>query len=198
MTHDPVYIVSGYPRSGTTMMMAALMAGGLPGEYSTTRNRMSASRADSDYTPNPDNELYELDDWQYRDFGFPLKYQGKLVKAVTMHARNLDVNPAGTKVVFMRRNPEEIRQSFMAFFADKRAPSREQIENEVAWSLWQMRDRKSFDVVEMWYRDVLSAPYPHMRTLVDLGWPIDAKAAAAAVDPSLLRYRVEHLEVGVL
>lgn len=195
MTAQPVYIVSGYPRSGTTMMMAALMAGGLPGEYSTTRNRMSASRADADYTPNPDNELYELDDYVYRSFGFPLAYQGKLVKAVTMHARNLDVNPAGTKVVFMRRNVEEIRQSFGAFFG--RAPSREQIENEVAWTLRQMRDRKSIDLVEMWYRDVLSAPYPHMRTLVDLGWPIDAKAAAAAVDPSLLRYRVEKLEVGV-
>lgn len=197
MSANPIYVVSGYPRSGTTMMMAALMAGGLEGAYSAQRNALAQNRADALYAPNPDNELFELDDWQYREFGFPLKFAGKLIKAVTMHARNMDVVPGGTKVVFMRRNAEEIRQSFRAFFQDRRSPSVEQIENEVAWTLRAMRDRRSFEVIEMWYRDVLAAPYEHMRTLRDLGWPIDPRKASAAVNPALIRYRAEILEVGV-
>ena len=190
-----VYIVSGYPRSGTSMMMRALIAGGMEAAYDDDRNGMARRASDDHYQPNPDAELFELADWKYQSFGFPLAYQGKLIKAVTMHARNLDVCPM--KVVFMRRHPEEIRQSFHAFFQTRRAPSVEQITNEVEWTLRQMRDRRSIELVDFSYRDVLATPLDHMRALMTAGWPIDPVAAAREVRPELMRYRAEQLEAGI-
>lgn len=192
---EPVYVVSGYPRSGTTAAMRALEAGGLMAEYSDKRNQMARAAADDFYQPNPENDLRELADWQYREFGFPAKFAGKLIKVVTMHSRNMDVAPA--KVLFMRRNAEEIRQSYMAFFPQQRPPSVEMIENEVAWTLRQMNDRKSFEVYEMWYPDMLANPVFRFECLELRGWPIDPLKAAAEVRPELQRYRAEELTAGI-
>lgn len=190
---EPVYIVSGHPRSGTSMMMRALMAGGMEGVYSTKRDELATSHADADYQPNPDNELFELESWQYRVAGFPAGYEGKLIKVV-MHSRNMDVMPGGVKVVFMRRDPEEIRQSYMAFFRERRTPTVAEIEYEVGLSLRQMRDRRSFDVVELGYRDVVADPGHWLRKL---DWPFDLAKAASEVRPELLRYKREELAVGI-
>jgi hypothetical protein len=194
---EPVYIVSGYPRSGTSMMMRALIAGGLDAAHRDTRNAMARRASDDDYQPNPENELFELHDWEYRAFGFPLAFTGKLIKAVTVHARNLDVVPGGTRVVFMRRDPEEIRQSYLAFFPARRPPTVEEIVNDVEWTLRQMRDRRSFDLVEFGYRDVLECPFGHFAELAGRGWPIDPVVAAKVVDPARIRYRAEALTAGV-
>ncbi len=195
---EPVYIVSGYPRSGTSMMMRALIAGGLDGVYRDARNAMARRASDAEYAPNPGNELFELADWEYQAPGFPRAFAGKLIKAVTVHARALDVVPGGTRVVFMRRDAEEIRQSYLAFFPNRRAPTSEQITNEVEWTLRQMRDRRSFEVAEFRYREVLAAPFGHFAELAGRGWPIDAAAAAREVDPGQIRYRAETLAAGVL
>lgn len=72
------------------MMMRALIAGGLDGVYRDARNAMARRASDADYAPNPGNELFELADWEYQAFGFPLAFAGKLIKAVTVHARAVD------------------------------------------------------------------------------------------------------------
>lgn len=68
-------------------------------------------------------------------------------------------------------------------------------ENE--WTLRQMRDRRSFDLVEFGYRDVLECPFGHFAELAGRGWPIDPVVAAKVVDPARIRYRAEALTAGV-
>lgn len=44
-----IYIVSGFMRSGTSMMMQALIAGGMQASFSTQRNQFANNLADDYY-----------------------------------------------------------------------------------------------------------------------------------------------------
>jgi hypothetical protein len=181
------------------MMMRALVAGGLEAAYSDKRNELARSQADADYQPNPDNELFELETWRYTVSGFPAGYEGRLIKAVTVHAHNMDALPGGTKVVFMRRDTEEIRQSYMAFFPDRRPPTGAEIDRDVTLSLRLMHDRRSFQVAEFDYRSVVADPLGCLtRPRDEYSWPIDPAKAATEVQPDLVRYKAEELTAGIV
>ncbi len=47
-----IYLVSGDMRTGTSMMMQALEAGGLEAVYNENRDRMNQQYGDKDYQPN--------------------------------------------------------------------------------------------------------------------------------------------------
>ena len=71
-----LYVVSGFMRTGTSMMMKALEAGGLEACYRQSREEMRLRFADEHYDPNVGG-LYELEREDYREKGFPRKYEGK-------------------------------------------------------------------------------------------------------------------------
>ena len=54
-----LYIVSGFMRTGTSMMMKALEAGGLEAAYQQSREAMRKRYADEHYDPNVGGR-YEL------------------------------------------------------------------------------------------------------------------------------------------
>lgn len=64
--------------------------------------------------------------------------------------------------------------------------------DEAVGVLRQRRDVK--EIVELWYTDVLANP---VAELARLGWPFHVELAAAVVDPSQQRYRLDELEVGL-
>lgn len=192
-----IHIVSGMFRSGTSAMMSALIAGGMSAAWSENRNKVAESHADEQYKPNPDNQLYEVPLKEYGGLNFPLQYQGQLVKVMLWGLDHLAVNPEGYRVVIMRRDPEEIRQSYKGFFGTNCPPLveyAERIERAKAMLL-NRQDVESVAVME--YRGLVNGPIAHLSHLRKAGWPIDPLEAAAVIDPALYRFRKEILTVGI-
>jgi hypothetical protein len=192
-----LYVISGWMRSGTSMMMQALEAGGMDACYSTARDALARKRADEHYVPNPES-LFELTQQEYSSQDFPRMFDGKLIKVVVAHQpAGLRVMRDGIRVIFMRRDSEEQRQSYQAFF-DK-APTVEQIELQTERSLEMLKNRRDTEVNEMWFRDVIENPQLWLSKARDFfGVPLDVDAAAMVVNPKLLRYKHEDLTVGIV
>ena len=178
------------------MMMQALEAGGLDARYRQSRDVMKDRFSDEFYDGNAGG-LYELERQDYREFGFPKKYEGTLIKALNTGVPGMAVMPHGIQVVFMRRDAEEIRQSYNAFF-DRQLENIEHLERNMADVIERIRNRKdilSLDV--FWYREVLARPKEHFEKLLAHGWPVNVDAAISVVNPALCRFKIENLEVGI-
>jgi len=193
----PVYVVSGFMRTGTSMMMRALEAGGLEACYKQSRDEMKAHYGDDQYDPNLGG-LYELERTDYQEFGFPRGYEGKVIKALNQGVPRMAVMKHGIRVVFMRRDVEEIRQSYLAFF-DRELQNIEHLERNMADIIQRIGNRKdvlSLDV--FWYRQVVEQPLRHFELLESHGWPVDVAASVTVVDPQCCRFRLENLTVGII
>ena len=174
-----IYIVSGYMRSGTSMMMRALEAGGMDAAYSVERDaRMNEKWGDPDYKPN--ESYLELDPEDYQNPDFPSAYEGRLIKC--LWGGMLRLRPVTQyRVIFMRRDPAAIRRSLTAFFGEPIEHSQgvdfvRQLDNIVAI----LRDRRSVvDVSELHYADVVDDPHTVFQGLARSGWPIDPGKAAS-------------------
>ena len=191
-----LYVVSGFMRTGTSMMMKALEAGGLEAAYQQSREKMREHYADEFYDPNIGG-LYELKRQNYQHPEFPRMYDGKLIKGLNNCVPGMKVMDE-IRVIFMRRDTEEIRQSYTAFFSNHMQIG-EQFQPRMDEIVKSIRNRK--DVVschELQYRDVVEHPLEAFATLKFDGWPIDPKKAAVTVDPDYCRFKLEDLEVGVM
>lgn len=194
-----IYIVSGFMRTGTSMMMKALEAGGLTAAYSDDRDKLKDLYTDKYYNPN-EGGLYELDRADYMTMDFPNQFHGKLIKVLQKGVPHMQVTQ-GAHVIFMRRDQEEIRQSFLAFFnTSLQSPLfDEQFQLRMDNILAQIKNRKDvLSCTELWYRDVITDPAAAFGQLKAVGWDIDINKAAAVVKPELLRYKREELTEGVL
>ena len=192
-----LYVVSGFMRTGTSMMMHALDVGGLGAFKRESRDVMKNKHADKHYDPNRGG-LYELEPKDYKSFGFPKQFEGKLIKALNHGIPRMAVMEHGIKVVFMMRNPEEIRQSYDAFFA-KQLTGIDKYERNMQDILARIRNRKdvlSLDIFQ--YRDVVRKPLKHFIELSHHRWPIDAWKAAQIIDPKLCHYKIENLTIGIV
>jgi hypothetical protein len=186
-----IYFVSGYMRSGTSMMMKALAAGGLEPAYSKERDpRMNERWGDKD-TPNgyvPNKQYFELDAADYRDPNFPRCHEGKLVKCLFGGISR--IRPCQARLVFMRRPRKDIEVSCLAAFGH--VPQIVQASNfdeQMEWIIELCRDRRSFvSIDEVWYDDVLDEPLTVFRQLQWNGWPIDPYEAANVPQRSEKRY----------
>lgn len=184
MSTDPVYIVSGFPRSGTSMMMRALEAGGIPCVYDPRgdgdRNRNTLIPG---YVPNP-HGFYEGADITRPDWS---EFRGKAVKIIRDDLRLI---PAAERcrVAYMRRDPAEIRRSYCGILSgphDERAYRfldgyAEKVTADVA----QLR-ALGHNVTVLDYALLVANP----TALAGLGWPLDVARAAATIDPALYRHR---------
>jgi len=177
-------------------MMQALIAGGLSAAWSEERNAVADQHADEHYHPNKTG-LYEVPLKEYGGLNFPLQYQGKLIKIMAWGLDSLAVNHEGYRVVIMRRDPEEIRQSYEAFFGQKCPPMPEYYERIelAAEMLANRRDVLSVCVVD--YVDLIANAELCMIRRRGDGWPIDPLEAAAVIDPAQYRFRRELLTVGI-
>src|SRR5262245_57732514 len=99
---DPIIIVTGLPRSGTSMMMQVLKAGGVPVLADETRS------ADAS---NPRGYFeFERTKWLAADNSWLADAQGKALKVIVQLAPFL---PSGLryKVLFLERDLDEIMRS---------------------------------------------------------------------------------------
>jgi hypothetical protein len=170
-----LYIVSGHMRSGTSMMMQALEAGGMEAVYSKQRDQaMNARWGEAAYVPN--DNYYELEAADYTAPDFPRKYEGKLIKCLIGGALRLPVGEY--HVIVMRRPASEIAASlYAAFGSDLSYTGRtEDFDRQMQRYVEILRDRHSVKSLhEIWYGDIVASP---QKELMRLDWPIDVSAAA--------------------
>lgn len=186
---DVITIVSGLPRSGTSMMMRMLEAGGLPPLVDGIRE------ADDD---NPLG-YYEFERVKKvkEDQGWLDDARGKVVKMVSTLL--VDLPPRQTyRVVFMRRRLEEILASQRRMLLRNAKPWSEADDARMT-GLYQAHVRQ----IEAWiarqrhlsalyvsYNELLASPREHAdRVNVFLGGMLDVPQMVSVVDQNLYRQK---------
>lgn len=184
-----VTIVSGLPRSGTSMMMSMLAAGGVEPLTDSLR------AADED---NPRGYL-ELEKVKglASDSSWLADAEGKAVKVISSLLKHLPAEHS-YKIIFMRRRMREVLASQKQMLARRGEPAGAVADERMAESFgrhlkdveeWLAR-RENVEVVYVDYNELLENPEPHIRAVNDfLGGGLDARAMAFAIDKSLYRQR---------
>ena len=187
---DAVVVVSGLPRSGTSMMMKSLEAGGL---LPVT----DALRAADEDNPKGYYELERVKQMDKGDTSWVADAQGKVVKVISALLEHL---PPGYeyKVVFMRRNMDEILASQKKML-ERRGEPTDRVSDEDLTRLFTkhlqkvetwMRAQPNFSVLYVDYNEMLTSPEPFARQVNQfLGGRLDEQKMATVVDPNLYRNR---------
>lgn len=185
----PVIVVSGLPRSGTSMAMQMLKAGGVPILTDAARE------ADED---NPRGYLeFEAVKRLKSDRTWLDRAGGHAVKIIHMLLVDLpDDRPY--RIVFMNRPMSEVirSQSIMLGRSGRKgaALAPERLAQVFHAQLTQVRQwlaaRPNFQVLEVEHAAVMAGPLEQARRIqAFLRLPLDVDAMATAVDPSLHRNR---------
>ena len=186
---DAITVVSGLPRSGTSMLMKMLAAGGLEPLTDGLRS------ADAD---NPGG-YYEFEKVKQLDneAGWLAAAMGKTVKVISQLLDKLPVDKQ-YKIVFALRDMDEILASQRAMLkrrgrADDGVPDAE-IAAVFNRHLQEVREwlagQGHMEVLYVDYAAILQAPLVESQRIVDfLALPLDVPQMAGVVDESLYRQR---------
>ncbi|GAB6097502.1 hypothetical protein JCM14469_37560 [Desulfatiferula olefinivorans] len=193
MSVPPVYIVSGYMRSGTSMMMKALSQSGMTVRYNPDKDRILTDKYQRpDYHPNPDG-FYELGPREFEAPDFPAVYRGQVIKA--LHWRLPLLPPFDYRVVFMLRHPEEIEVSYLKMFRRRPPFVLKTYDAFIEKTFARLEARGDMTVTPVWHHAMIEDPLAVLERLKDEGFPLnDPRAGARAVKPLLYRSRPGDLE----
>jgi tetratricopeptide (TPR) repeat protein len=183
----PITIVSGLPRSGTSMLMQMLQAGGM--KAFTDGRRAADPDNPKGYFEHTSSKLIESDSsWM------PLA-RGSVVKIICQH---LPALPRGEhyKVIFMDRNMEAVIESQNAMLDRmgrkggnlKPEQMMKVLDAHVATAERILARSPHIDAIFVDYDDVIQNPESNVsRIAAFLGAELDTKAMVNAVDPQLRR-----------
>ena len=189
MAHDFVTLVSGLPRSGTSMMMRMLEAGGLPVLADHLRT------ADED---NPEG-YYEFERVKKieHDTAWLEDARGRVVKMISALLRHLP--PGHTyKIVFMRRKLEEVLASQREMLERRGKPAdatgdakmAEFFTNHLRRVETWLAEQPNVDVLYVSYNDMVRDPRSHCARIAEfLGVRLDPERMAAVASGDLYRQR---------
>jgi hypothetical protein len=188
LASDVNYIVSGLERSGTSMLMQILEAGGVPMSFDT------ASRPPDDNNPKG---YFELEGGKIinklMESEFPLSsYQGQFIKIT---AYGLKFLPQGTyKIIYSQRNIEEILDSMEKMARvhdDNRDETREVFVKLNRMIMKLIQEREDAEVLFVNYNEILADPSKEIKKIYDfLDSPdLDLEKMIASVDQALYRKR---------
>lgn len=189
----PIIIISGLPRSGTSMMMKMLDAAGL--EIVSDGQRT----ADED-NPKGYFELEQVKDLdKNKDKSWLRNHRGKCIKVISFLLRELPINN-NYKVIFIERNLDEVIASQNKML-DRRGESGgeanddkmiENYENHLWKTKYLLKHGPQFDTLYLSHRDVLTNPREMARKVNDfLRGSLDVDTMAEVVDQKLYRNRKE-------
>lgn len=184
-----IIVVSGLPRSGTSLMMNMLGAGGI--ELVTDGVRQ----------PDVDNPrgYFELERVKSlaADTAWLSSARGKAVKVISALLQHLP-SAHRYKVLFMRRDLDEVLESQARMLEHRgvpRAPSgdaalRADFVAHLEATARLLRGSDAFDVLDVSYAELLDAPVAEVARVASfLGSGVDRAAMRACVDPALHRIR---------
>jgi hypothetical protein len=183
-----IVVVSGLPRSGTSMLMRVLEAGGLLPLTDEIR------AADVD---NP-RGYYEFERVKRLPQGDSGWLDGAAGRAVKVISALLGYLPPGYNynLIFMRRHIDEVLDSQRKMLerrgetAENDADMTQLLEKHVESVRDWLAVQPNFALLEVNYNEMLADPRPWVRRICDfLGGDLDAAAMELAVDASLYRNR---------
>jgi hypothetical protein len=187
----PVYVVSGLPRSGTSMMMRMLEAGGI------------APFADGERSADIDNPegYYEfrrvMDLERDPDKGWVREARGRALKVISFLLRHLPEDNA-YRVVYMRRSLDEVLASQDKMLDRLGRPAaggdleatKESYRNDIVAARLFARKQPNMAMLEVHYADAIADPLGIARAVNRfLGGSLDEAKMAAAVNERLYRNR---------
>jgi hypothetical protein len=190
----PIVIVSGLPRSGTSMMMKMLAEGGLPIVTDAIRN------ADDD-NPNGYFELETVKLLPEGNFMWLQNAGGNVVKVISSLLEYLP-SEYSYKVIFMERELKEILASQKKMLLNRNESSKlEDAEMEmqfrnhlVAMKAWLVR-QANIEVLYVNFNSLISEPKPWCDRISEfVGVPVDINRMLSVPSEKLYRNRavIEH------
>jgi hypothetical protein len=185
----PIVVVSGLPRSGTSMAMKMLEAGGL----SVVTDGLRAADEDNPKGYYEHERVKDLH--QAGDKSWLRESRGKVIKIISFLLKSLPADN-NYKVLFMHRNLKEIVASQNKMLARRGEKNDTPDERALALLDEQVREarfflrRPQFDVLELNYREILDAPGPvAVKMAAFVGGPLDVQKMTQVVDLQLYRNR---------
>lgn len=193
----PIIVVSGLPRSGTSMMMQMLAAGGVP------------IVSDGVRTPDESNPAGYLELEAVKTLDKPgdrrwlTESRGRAVKIVSALLEHLPPSH-NYQVIFMERPLADVLVSQDAMLARRRAAGEigadaSPVETSLLVAEYErhlrrvrtfLARRAGFEVLTVSYGDTVTSPRATAERVARfLGRPLDLEAMAASVDPRLHRSR---------
>jgi len=188
MNPETVTIVSGLPRSGTSMMMKMLEAGGMPILTDNVR------AADED-NPKGYYELERVKKIEHDTTWLP-EARGKVVKLISALLRHLPPT-YHYKVIFMRREMAEVLASQRQMLVRRGKPAdtddvkmAEVFERHLRDVDGWLRQQPNMEVLYVSYNEMIAHPSEHaQRVAAFLDHAVQPEAMVRAVDQSLHRQR---------
>lgn len=188
---EHITIVSGLPRSGTSLMMQMIDKGGIP------------ALTDQIRTPDDDNPkgYYEFEPVKKtkEDASWLERAPGKVVKMVHLLLLDLPLD-RDYRVVFTQRNLEEVVAS-QNIMLDRSGKSTGSLSQEKIVEIFRAQlvkvsryldQHPNFTVLRVNYNDLIGAPASSIKPINEfLGGRLNTDAMLQAVDPSLYRQRRE-------
>ena len=184
-----IVVVSGLPRSGTSMMMKMLQAGGL--DIVT-----DAIRSADDDNPNGYFEFERVKQMSTGDRSWLDDAGGKVVKVISALLEHLPTDRT-YKVIFMEREIKEVLASQKKML-DHRGETSKISDEEMAEQYrthlkavkpWLAR-QPNMNVLYVGYNAMMSDPEPSARRVIEfLGLPLDLAKMCAIPNANLYRNR---------
>ncbi len=189
---EPIIVVSGLPRSGTSMAMKMLEAGGMK------------TISDGIRTADVDNPKGYFEDERVKDLHKDIdktwlrESRGKVIKIISFLLSHLP-ETHNYRVVFMRRHLDEVLASQTKMLERRGEPSEtsdekmlDLWENHLWRAGWLMKKGPHIEALDVHYSSVLEDPRREAGRIRDfLGLPLDVDRMAGVVDKSLYRNRAE-------
>lgn len=187
---DPIVVVSGLPRSGTSMTMKMLEAGGI------------SLVIDGIRTADEDNPKGYYEDERVKNLGamddksWLAASKGKAIKIISYLLKDLPKSH-NYKVLFMRRDVNEVLASQSKMLERRGESSQSSDERMIElygdhlWKVNRLLKREPhLDVIDVHYKAVLENPRAEAERIRDfLGLPLNAAKMAGVVDKRLYRNR---------
>jgi hypothetical protein len=189
MEHNFITIVSGLPRSGTSMMMQALQVGGMPVLTDNIRES-DIENPKGYYEFEPVKKTRDDPSWVPQAVG-------KVVKIIYRLLYDL---PEGYeyRVIFMDRNIAEIlvsQRTMLERTGQKGADISDEklaqlLKKDLNKAYQWVKDQENFSMISVGYKDMVQNPLPQCGLVNDfLGNLLDTDKMASVIDPSLYRNR---------
>jgi hypothetical protein len=187
--NQPVIIVSGLPRSGTSMMMRMLAEGGIPVITDELR------RADSD-NPKGYFEFETVRQMSTGNVSWLANAGGKAIKVISALLEHLPSNYS-YKIIFLERDLKEVLASQRKMLANRNEKSSAEdpeIEAQIqkhlsAMKPWLVR-QSNMEVLYVNYNSLLTNPEPLCEQITEfLGLPLNQTRMLTVPDKKLYRNR---------
>jgi hypothetical protein len=186
----PIAVVSGLPRSGTSMLMRMLAEGGLP-------TLTDGLRQADQHNPGGYYEYERVKRLDKGEIDWLPDARGKAVKIVSALLGDLPPD-YDYRVIFMQRHLDEIVRSQMLMLASDGKSSgsvspdelqsryRQHMQSVMHW----ISQQPHVQVLYVHYNQLIIDPAQYAAEIADfLHYPLDQFKMAAVVDPSLYRNR---------